>query len=489
MGGKSRKASTKPTKTAPVKAAGGQSRGTRAQKKDGGTTPAQASDSEEAGDDHVDWDKDNHALSWSLLTAITDDEIIQNALFPPPGATQSVKNGRGKPKANHHWKLCKTLFLDHAEHGATFQAVVESGDTSLKKKWTTKVKNRLARMVKRVNAAREILGKTGEGIEHASDILDTVPSEFKNKWEEVQAMCPYFFELRALIAQRPNNNPTGIGNTESEIDLTVLGVGSANDAGDTVEADRDAGTGDDDEGAVEELGGRDEVMDRLSGEDESKEGEDSRGRRKRGLTADIVETPAKTSKKPKTPARAGTSTPTTTMTSQSKTKPRKNKGMLDFEAIASAEEKTRQRELDVEFEKIQYNKSKLKLKGNIKLQREQHKFELRRLKLQQQKDLALASLQARSGVQHMQPHSRDTVMGTSLLSVPRQAAEPSHVDHAQAFNPMKAFNLFPDVPASNPGDVGGAAYGGIENGGIGFGDGVAVNIGARGDDILGPNEL
>ncbi|TBU27894.1 hypothetical protein BD311DRAFT_362035 [Dichomitus squalens] len=133
--------------------------------------------------DTVDWDKDGSKLSLSLMAAITDDKEIETALFPKVGPNQSTQNGGGKPKTDHYWELCKALFTDHPEHGATFALALKGGKRE-RGPWTTKIKNRLRRMVEIVNKGRETLGKTGEGIEHEADITEETPLEFRNKWAQ-----------------------------------------------------------------------------------------------------------------------------------------------------------------------------------------------------------------------------------------------------------------------------------------------------------------
>ena len=92
------------------------------------------------------WDKDDHKLSMSLMTAITDDDTIARALFPKVGPNPSTRSGGGRPKTDHYWELCKVLFTDHLEYGAAFAPALH-GDKTERKAWITKIKNRLCRCV------------------------------------------------------------------------------------------------------------------------------------------------------------------------------------------------------------------------------------------------------------------------------------------------------------------------------------------------------
>ncbi|KAI1784600.1 hypothetical protein LXA43DRAFT_873802, partial [Ganoderma leucocontextum] len=52
-------------------------------------------------------------LSLSMLTAITDDKVVEDTLFPKVGPNLSTKASGGKPKTDHYWEICKVLFTDH----------------------------------------------------------------------------------------------------------------------------------------------------------------------------------------------------------------------------------------------------------------------------------------------------------------------------------------------------------------------------------------
>ena len=45
----------------------------------------------------------------------------------------------------------------------------------------------------------------------------------------IKQSCPWFFEMWDLIAKRPNIVPTGLGNSESGIDMDMFGGGNNGD--------------------------------------------------------------------------------------------------------------------------------------------------------------------------------------------------------------------------------------------------------------------
>ncbi|KAM6490448.1 hypothetical protein JOM56_014121 [Amanita muscaria] len=72
----------------------------------------------------------------------------------------------------------------------------------------------------------EQMGTTGAGIEKAADIEGE--TALSKTWEAVQQVSPWFFEMRDLIGQRPNLVPTGLGNSHTLIDSSLL-LGGTND--------------------------------------------------------------------------------------------------------------------------------------------------------------------------------------------------------------------------------------------------------------------
>ncbi|KAF7965124.1 hypothetical protein HWV62_45549, partial [Athelia sp. TMB] len=100
----------------------------------------------EEGDCYVDWgDVEDTEL---LITHITDDRVIKQALFPSPGSSASYAKGGGKPKTEYHWMLAKLLFTGHKSYGDAFRIALECKENKrgacLRKLWSNKIKNRLA---------------------------------------------------------------------------------------------------------------------------------------------------------------------------------------------------------------------------------------------------------------------------------------------------------------------------------------------------------
>ncbi|KAG0700069.1 hypothetical protein DFH29DRAFT_1001439 [Suillus ampliporus] len=144
-------------------------------------------DDEEVPD--IDW---TDTLTWSLVSAVTSDDTIRKGLYPEPGANASTKNGGGMKKTEHYWALCKVLFDGHAD---------------LERKTLVYVKE---------------MGTTGAGIEHEENIDMSQVNNFTTRWAQIKEEFPWFFEMRALVANRPSRIPTGVGNADSAADFSIL---------------------------------------------------------------------------------------------------------------------------------------------------------------------------------------------------------------------------------------------------------------------------
>jgi hypothetical protein len=87
------------------------------------------------------------ALSEALISAITNDPMIKQALFLSPGSNISGSKGGGKPKTDFHWQLCQILFTDHEMYGPALrkaeECTVVKKRVALKRTWGIKIKNHL----------------------------------------------------------------------------------------------------------------------------------------------------------------------------------------------------------------------------------------------------------------------------------------------------------------------------------------------------------
>ncbi|RDX44580.1 hypothetical protein OH76DRAFT_1487018 [Lentinus brumalis] len=396
------------------------------------------SDSEEddgPGAVKLDWEVDNYALTWSMLTAITDKQEIQDALYPPTGANASTKNGGGKRKTDHHWEICKTLFTDHSIYGEAFKIAL-NGKSADRKRWTRKIKNRLTRMSALVVKANGIMGATGEGlkINSADEITDP---ELRNKWDVVVLDCPFYFTLRKLLGQRPNHKPAGLGNSTSPIDGAVLltvngGEAKGGEGGAREDSKKEDGDGDSSEDSEDE----DSEDDEADAEDEDEVVEV--GKKRKASTATTAESKKAPAESKKTPARPSTSAAATPVP-----KAKKLKGMLNFEELAKAEETTRQKELELRTEKVRYNSEKVKADAKLKLQRDKQAYELRVLEFQARKELAIEQmrLNAANGPMHGASPALFNPLPMSFASTPSTSRSASAVPPF-SFDELNGFDGF-----------------------------------------------
>jgi hypothetical protein len=66
-----------------------------------------------------------------LLSALTDDPVIKQGLFPGQGGNVSTAQGGGKKKIDHQYQLAKAIFGDHKKYGQLFRLATEPKQKTL----------------------------------------------------------------------------------------------------------------------------------------------------------------------------------------------------------------------------------------------------------------------------------------------------------------------------------------------------------------------
>ena len=84
------------------------------------------------------------SLTWALISAITDDPIIKQGLFPSPGAHVLTSKGSGKPKTDHHYAVTLAIFSEHSIYRNMFNLVTGPKEKAV---WGKKIKNRIQTLV------------------------------------------------------------------------------------------------------------------------------------------------------------------------------------------------------------------------------------------------------------------------------------------------------------------------------------------------------
>ncbi|KAJ7135078.1 hypothetical protein C8R46DRAFT_1048023 [Mycena filopes] len=166
----------------------------------------------------IDW-KGAPELSEQLLALIAENTDIKRSLYPPCGPNASSAKGGGKPKTGAQWDLA-VLLLGNIPKFKDSIAACETPKEKLA--YANKIKNRLSAMAKTCRAFNTEMGETGAGIQNAAQIDMAKTNAFTTKWEEISAKCPWYFEMRNLIGQRPNLVPTGLGNSASAVVTGVI---------------------------------------------------------------------------------------------------------------------------------------------------------------------------------------------------------------------------------------------------------------------------
>ncbi|KAF9562394.1 hypothetical protein CPC08DRAFT_761522 [Agrocybe pediades] len=367
---------------------------------------------EEENSEAVCW---TNELSQSLLTAISEDQDIKQGLFPAPGGNVSTARGGGKKKTVWQWKVAVDIFQNHPQYGPAFQKVLDMTPgppaTRAKTVWGDKIKNRIKKMEKIVRDYMAMLGSTGEGIQCEADIDTSQNNQFVNKWQEVKADCLWFFDMRALIAERPNVVHTGIGNSESVIDMSVFENVELSAVEDHDDGHGYTATSEGDFNHTENASSEpDHYMELNSEPSKTAKIEESESiipaKRKTAEPSDSESTGTG-----KTPARAGTSKPAVIKPNAAK----KSK-LADFAAAAQAEEITRQKELEL-------RKVKVEAATKIELER----IAARREDKREKREMKLAKLRLKLEMAAMAKQTLGKREGVKTGGELKDPAEPGEV--------------------------------------------------------------
>lgn len=266
------------------------------------------------------------------------------------------------------------------------------------------------------------------------NIIEQVDSELTrstNQLVEISAECPYFFELKSLIAGRPSVVATGLGNNDDEIDMSLLldsyhPSESSGTEGDLFQPEHEE-SGDEDEEGIR-AGSPAEAPDSDGGDEADSASDDLAGfdaapsvpaKRK---AAEKVE-----NKRPvkKTGPRAGNSAP-----APAPIKPKKSISSMDrFATVATAEEVTVQKKIDLKRAKIIGEKEveieSTKAKANLQIRKEELKtqFAMEKLRLEHEKlrldhEMRMAELQARNQVDRFQSFQNPSAPHHDRLNAP-----------------------------------------------------------------------
>ncbi|PPQ74563.1 hypothetical protein CVT24_004355 [Panaeolus cyanescens] len=389
---------------------------------------------EDSTEAEVSWTDNNHALTFKLLDGMTQYPEMKHGIFPPKGQNASTAKGGGKPKSHWYFLLATHIFAEDPIHKKAFEATQIQGKagTAAKKEWIRRVKNRVSRMTKVTLDHIKTMGKTGEGIQHESDLDMTKENSLTNAWSAIKETCPWFFKMKEFIADRPNKRPVGIGNSQTEIDMEVFEGPVNNDEVDEVvddksEEDRSKGwhgvsegleTIDTSEGASSVIDGEGIVdtsdSERVEGigggkSDEDEEDDDElpvrvgqpnnqhqlAAAKKRKVTDDQKPNHLALSLKSKPSKPAATQV----KAEDTNSRPTKKAKVHEFSHLLQAEELTRQKELDLQRIKLE-SSTRLKIATSetakaaieAKIEMEKHRLAERKAKLDVQKELRLEEM-------------------------------------------------------------------------------------------------
>nr|GAT46451.1 predicted protein [Mycena chlorophos] len=152
-------------------------------------------------------------LTWTAIKFIEDDGKVLRTLYPGCGANESTAEGGGTSKAEALWLVAAKLWKEqYPQHFA----ILAAGKAKAREKVQNKIKNRLKALKKETNKITKEMNQTGAGNEMTKEELDALPEDDpkRSAWGSRLEKFPFYWRMRDLIAERPNENPTALGNSE-----------------------------------------------------------------------------------------------------------------------------------------------------------------------------------------------------------------------------------------------------------------------------------
>jgi hypothetical protein len=158
------------------------------------------------------WAENNQELTYSLLDTVMQNEDLRKELWPGKHEIIS-QDKKGTTKTKHLENLAVLLLQDDPELG-------QHVDTDKgRKHYGGMMKNRVYTMTKVFKEAVRDLRCPGGGTRNEED-LDNPQS--LDKWEEVQAKCPWYLKMRAIAGDRFDDVLEAIKNGGEEVDIDLM---------------------------------------------------------------------------------------------------------------------------------------------------------------------------------------------------------------------------------------------------------------------------
>ncbi|KAE9388617.1 hypothetical protein BT96DRAFT_1004008 [Gymnopus androsaceus JB14] len=126
-----------------------------------------------------------------------------------------------KTKIKYQYMLAQALFTNN-EWG--YKRLFENNikEVSGQAWWANKIKLKLEHIKAKVQKAMAQMGETGAGLTSEEQIDMSLQNSLMTAWSKIKKSCPWYFTFHAIIGERPNVTPVGLGNSGTVIDTAFL---------------------------------------------------------------------------------------------------------------------------------------------------------------------------------------------------------------------------------------------------------------------------
>ena len=160
----------------------------------------------------IQWAANDRTFTFLLIGVLNNYPLLRQNIWPAIG-----DKVQGKKKSQTFQSVAELVLEGKEEYMKAFRT------PEGRKAYGTSVKNQILQMKKKWREAKKMLGVTGAGLDHKTEIWeDKRGDNLQNVWHEVKKFCPYYYALKPLLGERLVVTDHAITNSIDAIDTSSL---------------------------------------------------------------------------------------------------------------------------------------------------------------------------------------------------------------------------------------------------------------------------